>query len=404
MEISMPRKALPARLWLEPARYGRNGKLLQNATWCILDRGKKHGTGCGADDREGAEKALQTYLVAQHSNAPIPKGRTASEVAIGDVLRHYVETKGTGENAVASTTELGRRAEELLGFWGEMTLDDIDSSTCRRYVEHRRPSVGSARRELEDLRAAVNLAIADKLCREAVKITLPKKPSSRKGHLERDAAARLIWHAYRKREVQTIHRGPRKGEKVTTSRRPTLHLARFILFAMYTGTRSKRVWMSSFERREGHPWIDVENGVYYREAPGESAAANKNAPSIRLPGRLVAHLRRWKSGGGDPTKATTFLCEYRKGRPGDTKKAFARLVDELLKDEGSDIVRHSLRHTAATWLLQDARDPHRVAGYLGMRTDVLIKVYGHHHPDYQDDIGESFTSGRAGRRSKGKAA
>lgn len=44
-----------------------------------------------------------------------------------------------------------------------------------------------------------------------------------------------------------------------------------------------------------------------------------------------------------------------------------------------------------------AEDPHAIAGYLGMRTDVLIKLYGHHHPEYQESIGDAFSSGRAGR-------
>lgn len=394
----------PARLWLEPERRNARGELTHEPTWVILDLGKKHRTGCGALDHEGAAKALQAYLISQHTAAPIRKGQAASEVSVAEVLRHYAEAKSGAENAVASVDELGRRLEMLLGFWGRLTLDDIDSASCRRYVDHRRPSVGSARRELEDLRAAVNLAIADKVCREAVKVTLPKKPGGRKGYLERDMAARLIWHAYRKRESQTIHRGPRKGEVVVTSKRPTLHLARFILFALYTGTRSRRVWMASFKRLDGHPWIDVENGIYYREAPGETASETKNAPSIRMPKRLVAHCRRWRDGGGDPKRATSFLCEYHRGKPGDPKKAFARLVDEVLGEEGDEIVRHSLRHTAATWLLQAAQDPHATAGYLGMRTDVLIKTYGHHHPDYQEQIGDAFTSGKAGRRRTSKTA
>lgn len=314
---------------------------------------------------------------------------SADQVRIADVIRHYAEHK---RETIANADELGRRLGNLLDWWGDKTLDDIDSSTCRRYAAER-GAPGSARRELQDLSAACNLAIADKLTREAVKVTLPKPSKGRKGYLERDMVARLVWSAYSKRETQTIHRGRRKGEKVTTSKRPTRHVARFILFALYTGTRSRRAWTASFARREGHPWIDVDNGVFYREAPGETAASNKNAPSIRIPSRLIAHCRRWRDAGAE------FLCEYHKGKPGDPKKAFARLVDEVLGDEGDEIVRHSLRHTAATWLLQAAQDPHATAGYLGMRTDVLIKTYGHHHPDYQSQIGDAFTSGRAGRRS-----
>ncbi|WP_158871348.1 tyrosine-type recombinase/integrase [Antarcticirhabdus aurantiaca] len=396
----MPRRRLPPRLWLEPERRNAAGAITHGG-WVIRDGKKKIGTGCGADDHRGAAQALERYLSAAHAEKPLAKNKRADEVLIADVVRHYVTARG---DELAGAELVALRFDNLMKFWGEMTLDAIDSATCKAYVDWRAPSTGGARRELEDLRSAVNLAVADKLCRDAVKVTLPQKPGARTEFLERDAVARLVWHAYRKREIQTIHRGPRKGEKVATRRRPMRHIARFILFGLYTGTRSGRIWRASFERREGHPWIDVDGGVFYREAPGETASRTKRAPSIRIPGRLLAHLRRWQEGGGDPAAATTFLCEYHKGRPGDPKKGFRRLVDDVLGEEGEEIVRHSLRHTAATWLLQGAEDPHAVAGFLGMRTDTLISVYGHHHPDYQESIGDAFTSGRAGRRPKPPAA
>jgi hypothetical protein len=93
-----------------------------------------------------------------------------------------------------------------------------------------------------------------------------------------------------------------------------LHIARFILFDLYTGTRSGRIWTASFERREGHPWIDVEGGVFYREAPGATASRTKRAPSVRIPGRLLAHLRRWKAGGYDPAKADDVPVRIQEGR------------------------------------------------------------------------------------------
>lgn len=389
----MPRKRLPPRLWLEPERRNRKGELTHESTWIILDEGSKHRTGCGALDHAGAAAALERYLIRKHSDAPLPRSQAASAVLIADVIRHYLEVRGPH---VAKPALLALRVDHLLAFWGEKTLDDIDSKSCGRYVQSRAPFEGGARRELEDLRTALNLAVADKLCRELVKVTLPKKPDPRSDYLERDAAAKLIWRAYRKKERQKIHRGPRKGEFVETRKRPTRHVARFILFALYTGTRSGRVWSASFEKEEGRPWIDVEGGVFYRTAPGETASRTKRAPSIRIPSRLLAHLRRWKDGG------SRYLCEYRAGSACNPKKAFGALIDDVFGEE-STIVRHSLRHTAATWLLQDARDPHAIAGYLGMRTDTLIKVYGHHHPDFQEDIGESFSKGRAGRR-KSKAA
>ncbi|MCW4114372.1 hypothetical protein NPA31_005270 [Aurantimonas sp. MSK8Z-1] len=284
----MPRKTLPPRLWLEPERRDRTGAVTHGATWIILDAGRKHRTGCGAGDHAGAAKKLEDYLIAKHAAKPLPKSRSAAEVAVADVLRHYLDVR---EREVAAPELLALRVDHLLEFWGDKTLDDIDTKSCGRYVQARRPHVGGARRELEDLRTAINLAKRDKLCREEVIVTLPPKPKPRSDYLERDAAAKLLWAAYRRRGVQTVSRGSRKGRKVVTPKRPLLHVARFILFAIYTGTRSKRIWTASFTKREGHPWIDVDNGVFYRGAPGETASDNKRAPSIRLPKRLLAHCR-----------------------------------------------------------------------------------------------------------------
>jgi len=47
-----------------------------------------------------------------------------------------------------------------------------------------------------------------------------------------------------------------------------------------------------------------------------------------------------------------------------------------------DCQAHTLRHTAATWLMPAGVDKSAVAGYLGMSVEMLDRVYGHHHPDH----------------------
>ena len=62
------------------------------------------------------------------------------------------------------------------------------------------------------------------------------------------------------------------------------------------------------------------------------------------------------------------------------KTAFKRAVS-LSKLEGK-ISPHTLRHTAATWLMQIGVSTWDAAGFLGMSEKTLRDVYGHHHPDY----------------------
>ncbi len=59
---------------------------------------------------------------------------------------------------------------------------------------------------------------------------------------------------------------------------------------------------------------------------------------------------------------------------------------------------HTLRHTAATWLMQDGTDKWDAAGFLGMSVQMLDRVYGHHHPDYLKGVAR-----RIGFRRKERA-
>lgn len=43
---------------------------------------------------------------------------------------------------------------------------------------------------------------------------------------------------------------------------------------------------------------------------------------------------------------------------------------------------HTLRHTAATWAMQNGAPLWEAAGYLGMSEKTLRDTYGHHHPDF----------------------
>jgi integrase len=66
------------------------------------------------------------------------------------------------------------------------------------------------------------------------------------------------------------------------------------------------------------------------------------------------------------------------------RKSFAAAA----KAAGIDrhITPHVLRHTAATWAMQRGVNVWDAAGRLGMSPEVLERVYGHHHPDFQLDV------------------
>jgi len=361
----MPRKAKPARLWLRPASKDRE------STWIILDRGRQIATGCGKNAVAEANRALNEHLTQQILTVPKAKQRAADEVYIAEVVASYDAAKGS---LVARPEALKQRLNVLLDFWSERTLADITTATCNAYVAFRK-SDSAARRELEDLRSAVNMAVADGICRHVVKVSVPPPPPRRTTFLEPVTLAKLLLAAHRAK-------GTYKGRP--TKHRTLTHVARFIICATYTGSRSARIWRASFVKQVGYPYVDVESGLWHRSWEGENVPKNKQAPIQRIPPRLLAHLRRWRRMGAN------YVCEYQ-GRPADSKKAFAKLVRAVFPDNYERIVRHTFRHTSATWLMQRGADKFQAAGYLGMSQKTLETVYGHHHPDHQSSVADAFS-------------
>jgi integrase len=63
--------------------------------------------------------------------------------------------------------------------------------------------------------------------------------------------------------------------------------------------------------------------------------------------------------------------------------------------DAGKIVPHTLRHTAATWLMQRGVSIWQAAGYLGMSPEILDRVYGHHSPDHLRGAATAITGKNA---------
>jgi integrase len=367
----MPRRSKGPRLWLRKERRDASGRVVQNATWVILDtiNGRhEESTGCGIDDRAGAERALAEYLARKHLTHVSKDERDPAHIPVADVLALYARDIASSH---ARPRETAQRITVLLGFFGDKMLNEINGALCREYVRARTTDT-AARRELEDLRAAINHHRREGLCFKIIEVVLPPEHPARDRWLTRSEAARLIWAAWRYREKQ-------KG--LETDRRPRQHIARFILVALYTGTRAGAVCGAALESTPGHGWIDLKRGVFYRR-PASKLETKKRQPPVPLPGRLLAHLRRWKRNG------QRFVVEWDHVPIKRISKAFAHTVGDA--GLGPDVIPHTLRHTAATWLMQSGTDVWEAAGYLGMTIEMLSARYGHHHPDHLSSARTAF--------------
>ncbi len=98
----------------------------------------------------------------------------------------------------------------------------------------------------------------------------------------------------------------------------------------------------------------------------------------------MAHLRRWR----DKAIVRDFIVEWN----GEPIKSVKTAFNSAAAQTGLDgrVTAHTLRHTAATWLMQAGVDKWEAAGYLGMSVEMLDRVYGHHHPNHLQQAARSI--------------
>lgn len=367
------------RLWLQPERTNRNGSV-EPARWIIRDGNIKRSTGLLAHDAVAAQRALAEYIAAKHD--PRAGVVDARDAQTADILTLYARDKVPG---LSRPTDTASRIRRLAGWWCVPdaatrsminhkrpvvrltgTLRDISASTCASYIAH----VGAVRSgtiDLEIFRAAINHAVREQVIDRPVLMTLPKAAPPRERWLTRSEVAKLVWLAWKGRRKANGRSG------TSDALAPRKHLARFILLAVYTGTRKSALLNASFKRSPSFGYIDLEAGLWQRRAENQRVT-NKRQPTVPLPRPLIAHLRRWKENG------QTHPVEFYGAPVKRIDKAFRELVKDA-RLEG-EVVPHTLRHTAITWGMQRGMDLWQASGYFGVSTQVLLEVYGHHHPDH----------------------
>jgi integrase len=397
----MPRPGKGARLWLRPEVRNATGTLRERAVWVIRDGPSKISTGCATEDRAGAERALGEHLANKY-RPNRARGRHPSEILIADVLAIYLTDVAPRH---AREEETKQRVLTLDAWWADKTLAEVNGANCRAYVNHRtgqrwksaKPektgraprmvTAAAARRELEDLRSAINHHRREGLCSEIVSVVLPARTDARERWLTRSEAARLLWAAWRARQVM---------RDKDTLRAVGQHVARFILVGLYTGTRSSAICGAALMPTVGRGYVDLDKGVFYRRAIGRRQT-NKRQPPVKLPPRLLAHMRRWAAHG----LARKAVVEWNGKAVENVRKGFAAAVGAA--GLGAEVTPHILRHTCATWLMQGGVDLWHAAGFLGMTVQQLEAGYGHHHPDYQEEAVAALGGQHAARNPVNKA-
>lgn len=396
----MPRHAKGARLYLKVGRKDyRSGRTLPSI-WFIRDGSLDKSTGCLEHELagpQGAEAQLAAYIAAKHAAAPAPDfdKRNPAEVLVADALAFYVD--GHGERGMDAATFDGM--VKMLGErMGAKSLADVRRSTCQAYVARRiedpdrrykdpdtapRVSSETARRELEILGAAIGWWDGEHKLTSRPTVWLPDKPESQRDALTRSQAAALLKAAMGYRLIEEDGKAPRWERLGLSARANRAHLRRFILIGLYSGSRPSVTTDGLWVESPTSPWVDVDRGMIWRRGKAERDKETKRRPVVKLPGRLKAHLRRWKAMDAKRKDLTTNAVIHHGGEAlaGKIRTGFEGVV----RDAGlpPEITPHWLRHTCATWLMEAGVDMWDAAAYTGMTVKVLEDHYAHHRPDYQ---------------------
>ena len=351
----MPRHSKGTRLYLRPSR--REG---DSSKWVIKDGTREIGTGCSAGDRAGAEKRLAEYLQTKYK--PVRRHRDISQINIADVLAVYLSDVVPRQ---ANIKGAAGRAERLAEFFGDKTLSDISGALCMEYAEHRGHE-GGARRDLQDLAAAINYHRKQGFHREMVCVSLPSKGKSRMRWLTRSEVARLLWVCLTTREIQN-------GKQ--TDKRPLKHLARFILIGVYTGSRPGAILGLSWNRQIGRGWVDLDRGLIYRHASGSKETA-KRQPPVPMAPQLARMMRLWAKSDDNFGPVIHFYGQSILS----VKTALGRAVKLAGLEKG--ISAYTIRHTTGSWLVQKGVSTRKVAEILGTGEAMVERHYGHLAPDH----------------------
>lgn len=331
-----------------PHLHWRPDRSVWEIRW--FERGCRRARSTGTDNRRDAEAQLAQALLEAEPDGP----RDPSQRWIADVLTAYVREHG---QTVRSADTLAAVIKALIPYWGGLTVSEITEHTVRAYCRQRVNTVtgapvsdGTKRNDIIFLAAAVRHDWREGRITRTVHIPMPPPSRSRDRWLTRSEAAHLL----------------RAARRVRRSRP---HLTLFILLALYTAGRHEAILSLRW------PQVDLDRGqIDLRDLSRPDTT--KGRARIPIPWRLTTFLRYARRRGS----ATGYVVNY-DGRPlTNIEKSFKRAAREAGLQ---DVTPHTLRHTAATWMVQAGVPWWQIARYLGHTTTLQVEMtYGHHRTEW----------------------
>lgn len=426
-----PRRAVPYLGWLE-----REGRKPQFVIYDSSDPKNLYQEFTGTTDPAVAQAKLADYLARKAKNPAEVRNAfsmTFKEI-IADFWDRWLEPRDTIRYQRLHAADM-----ILKKFWGNRTISQITEETCKAYAKDRGIASGTARGELKRLKTLVKWHTeARHKIAFAPQWWLPERSPPREVWFNRQQIARLICAARGRTFDPTTGDWKRRPDGLLAIRPPhhqsTRGLIRLILLGVFTATRGDAMIRTRWPhaRDNNHPWLQLKlkRPLYHRRGPAEPASRNKRRPPARLCAELLRMIHRWEAADqarGCAHVITKYEVIERKrmvttvqmveGKPVyraqyawvrdavPTTRPFVKETDAgevfraLRRFAGisDDATIHATRHTAITWLLEDA-PIESVAAYAGLTVEEVERTYAKYDPAFTAPAARALNEwGRARR-------
>lgn len=343
----MPRQSLGPRL------VRRNGKPSYYVRYIDEETGKPKDLSTGTRNSVEAQEFLEDFMrerrLAHSGHARAPNRVKIADVM--DVFHRHLTKEGRGDRFYHSMVH-------ILAFWKDDCLNRITPALVSDYIrtnirdnEGDGRSRSTIRRELSDLRAAVNHAIREHIVRPIVFPRLPRDGAPRTRWLTRDEFELMFAEAAK--EYRTAE-----------------PLQRFLMIAYYTGARSGAVIDLRWDD------IDFEKNLIDFTIPDNGGVEVKRKPRAVTP--MAPPLRHYLL---QRLEAYDEVPEY----VFHQKRDISRRVKSVAKGFGTtaerlgleDVSPHTLRHTRVSELRNMGMHSHQVDAFLAMSEQTQNRVYTH---------------------------
>lgn len=312
----------------------------KRGTWQIVwtEHGRTQRLSTGTTVEDEAKRALAAFI-AGREGPPVKEQRT-----IGAMLDAYYEDRA---EKVIDRVKLRGICVRLKEHFGSTLVDNFNRVLNRGFIEKRRKEGvqdTTIRNDLLILRAAYNWG------RQEWTQIVPQidalSPGPRRERWLSHAEGKALLDACRAHHV---------------------HLA--VALALYTGARRGAIM--------GLRWadVDLDMGVINYQA-GAHRQTKKRRAVVRISDQLRPVLEEARL-----LARSAYVVEYGARPVRAVEWGFRQACQRA--GLGRDVVFHTLRHTAATWMAMAGQPLGKIAEVLGQSPFTTQRVYAKYSPDYQ---------------------